>query len=453
MSDLQDALRLASGASPWKPPCRVVATSAITTSGLQTIDGVDLNRGDRVLRAAQEDASENGIYVASAGRWSRASETAIDNFVMAGMTVRVLEGDTGKGLWTMTAPTTGPFVLGTTELTFEQDASDAIADELGTVIASSVMGILDLGSVNGAQSFNGATHNIVSLVATDNVTLTLSNLVTGKDYSIDFTQDSTGGRTLLLAGFTELVSGAFAPNPAPDSITILTFRVIRAGKVMLSAPPQYIIAGTVVASSVHGADSINGETPGTLYIRGGRPRTQDIPADLMRNVFLSTGVCSSGTGGESAQLNFGYGDQVKYDLATRPEGEWIAAELGFVGDPGARTPTYFRIHSGGPNSDTGEYIGLRMLGRTHWIAASDQGYCQLEAATFIGGYVGSGYRFYATTNGFTVGGVSGANQNGAMKLVLGTPSGNPDVDSLYMYADYALKKLKLLWPDGTVTTI
>ena len=43
-------------------PCRLVATANILLTGLQTIDGVSLVAGDRVLAAGQARPRESGIY-------------------------------------------------------------------------------------------------------------------------------------------------------------------------------------------------------------------------------------------------------------------------------------------------------------------------------------------------------------------------------------------------------
>lgn len=53
----------------------VAATTAnITLSGAQTIDGVSIVAGNRVLVKNQSTASNNGIYVASASTWARSSD-------------------------------------------------------------------------------------------------------------------------------------------------------------------------------------------------------------------------------------------------------------------------------------------------------------------------------------------------------------------------------------------
>jgi hypothetical protein len=54
-----------------KEAVRVATTANITLSGLQTIDGIALSANDRVLVKDQSLAENNGIYLASAGAWSR----------------------------------------------------------------------------------------------------------------------------------------------------------------------------------------------------------------------------------------------------------------------------------------------------------------------------------------------------------------------------------------------
>ena len=55
-----------------KAPCRVATTANISLSGLQTIDGVSLIEGDRVLVKNQTAGANNGIYDVSSGAWTRA---------------------------------------------------------------------------------------------------------------------------------------------------------------------------------------------------------------------------------------------------------------------------------------------------------------------------------------------------------------------------------------------
>jgi hypothetical protein len=57
-----------------KASCRAGTTANITLSGTQTIDGVAVIAGDRVLVKDQSTASQNGIYVAAASTWARSTD-------------------------------------------------------------------------------------------------------------------------------------------------------------------------------------------------------------------------------------------------------------------------------------------------------------------------------------------------------------------------------------------
>ena len=64
---------LAQGLKP-KAPARVATTANITLSGLQTVDGISLAAGNRVLVKDQANATQNGIYTAATGAWSRTAD-------------------------------------------------------------------------------------------------------------------------------------------------------------------------------------------------------------------------------------------------------------------------------------------------------------------------------------------------------------------------------------------
>ncbi|MEW6060351.1 MAG: hypothetical protein AB1600_00280 [Bacteroidota bacterium] len=103
----------------WKQSVRVATTGNITLSGTQTIDGVALSAGDRVLVKDQTTPAQNGIYVVSAGAWSRATDADTSAEVKGGMTMWVNEGTVnGDTQWTLT--TNDVITLGTTGLTFTQ---------------------------------------------------------------------------------------------------------------------------------------------------------------------------------------------------------------------------------------------------------------------------------------------------------------------------------------------
>jgi hypothetical protein len=57
-----------------KASVKAATTANITLSGAQTIDGISIVATDRVLVKNQSSASANGIYVAAAGSWTRATD-------------------------------------------------------------------------------------------------------------------------------------------------------------------------------------------------------------------------------------------------------------------------------------------------------------------------------------------------------------------------------------------
>lgn len=103
------------GTSNVSTPVRVVATTNIVNLvGLQVIDGVTLNSGDRVLVVAQSVQQFNGIYVASVGGWSRAGDVLVN-----GLTVGVTEGtDYSSTVWTIT--TSDPITINSSPIVIEQ---------------------------------------------------------------------------------------------------------------------------------------------------------------------------------------------------------------------------------------------------------------------------------------------------------------------------------------------
>lgn len=101
-----------------KASVRAATTANITLSGAQTIDGVSVIAGDRVLVKNQSTTSANGIYVVAAGSWTRATDAdawaelpGAFTFVEEGTTL----ADTG---WVCTVNAGG--TLGSTAVSFAQ---------------------------------------------------------------------------------------------------------------------------------------------------------------------------------------------------------------------------------------------------------------------------------------------------------------------------------------------
>ncbi|PDQ17242.1 hypothetical protein CN311_31060 [Mesorhizobium sanjuanii] len=83
------AVRLLTGE---REPVRLATTADIVLHGLQAIDGVPAEIGDRVLVKDQADPTQNGIYTVSEGEWFRAADARTARTLQKGTTVHTQVG-------------------------------------------------------------------------------------------------------------------------------------------------------------------------------------------------------------------------------------------------------------------------------------------------------------------------------------------------------------------------
>lgn len=96
----------------------VATTGPIALNGLQTIDGVAVTAGKRVLVKDQAASKDNGPYLAAAGAWTRTDDADASIEMTPGLFLHVEQGAANSdSVWQLT--TDAPIVLGTTALTFE----------------------------------------------------------------------------------------------------------------------------------------------------------------------------------------------------------------------------------------------------------------------------------------------------------------------------------------------
>ena len=199
----------------WKPAVLVASTANLTLSGLQTVDGVTLVVGSRILVKNQITASTNGIYVAGSGTWARASDFAT-SAEATGAAVYVEAGTTNAGTgWVVTNVISN---LGTTPINFAQfsgsgtySAGNGLSltgTQFAVTVASttrlvSTSGGIDLASgvITSTGTFNSVTVDTYGRVIsascnaylTSNQTITLTGAVNGSgSTSIPTTLSNTG---------------------------------------------------------------------------------------------------------------------------------------------------------------------------------------------------------------------------------------------------------------------
>ena len=172
-----------------KQSVRAASTAAVTiASDLNvgdTIDGVTLADGDRVLLKDQTDASENGVYTAGASP-ARATDFDANNEVTAGAFFFIEEGTTNADAGFVLS-TNGAITVGTTDIAFTQFS--------GAGQLTGGAGIVKTGNTIDVVGGDGIVAN-ANDVAVDLATNTALNFVGGKlDVTIDLsdtTNDVTG---------------------------------------------------------------------------------------------------------------------------------------------------------------------------------------------------------------------------------------------------------------------
>lgn len=99
----------------WKDNVVCATTANITLSGNQAIDGYTTQTGDRVLVKNQSTGSQNGIYIASTGAWTRATD--FDSGAKIASAVITVDQGTTNADTTWRCSNDSTAVIGTTSIT------------------------------------------------------------------------------------------------------------------------------------------------------------------------------------------------------------------------------------------------------------------------------------------------------------------------------------------------
>jgi hypothetical protein len=248
---------------------RAVATGQTTLSGTQTIDGVSLNVGDRVLLTGQTSNVENGIYTVAAGGWVRASDATTNAEVTPGLFTFVEQGTAFAGTgWVLTS--TGPTTLGTTPLPFAQFS------QAGVIQAGN--GLSKSGTTLSVVSTNGGIVSSGSGIA---LTLDGSTLSVGPS-GLKLANASVG--SVLIAGS----DGSFTPHVISGDVTIDT-----AGVAHLA--PGAVNSSSISDHSISLAKLVNSTTAGSIILTG----ASNVPGYVVPTgdvTFSTTGSTTIGNG-------------------------------------------------------------------------------------------------------------------------------------------------------------
>lgn len=171
----------------WKPAVRAASTAngtlATAFANGQTMDGVTLATGDRILLKNQTSGQENGVYVVnSAGAPTRATD-ADSSSELNGMAVYVTSG-TANGDKSFVLTTDLPITIGTTALTYVQfGGGQAYLAGNGLSLASTTFSVLAADSSISVTG-SGISTSRSAIGATGKYTATLGAITGGTPLTV-----------------------------------------------------------------------------------------------------------------------------------------------------------------------------------------------------------------------------------------------------------------------------
>ena len=203
----------------WKDTVKLASTANVALTGNVSVDGVTTAAGDRVLLKNQTAPAENGLWVASAGAWARATDADIEAD-LSNAAVFVSQGTVNKDTaWVMT--TDAPITVATTGLTWVQFSG------AGTYTAG-----------NGLTM----TGNVIDVVAGDtSLTVAADSIIVNT--AVIATQAYV---TTAITGMTKKFAAALTGTASPETVTHnLSTRDVT-------------VSGTERGNALHGGASVIG---------------------------------------------------------------------------------------------------------------------------------------------------------------------------------------------------
>lgn len=207
----------------WKNSVRVATTAAITQSGTQTIDGVAVVAGDRVLDKDNATGGLRGVWVVAAGAWTRSTDFDDSTEVTAAAAIPVEEGTVnGDAVFILT--NNGAITVGTTALAFTRLGGAGVSYTAGNGLTLSGSAFAVLPKTGGGIIVDGT-----------GVYLDVTSALLAKKYAADVptsatatmthnlgTVDRLGEPMLVVKATGEVVEADIVLGVNADTITFST---------------------------------------------------------------------------------------------------------------------------------------------------------------------------------------------------------------------------------------
>ena len=271
-SPSQDRLYGANSSLAFKAPVKAATTANITLSGEQTIDGVSIVSGDRVLVKDQTTASQNGIYIADTSTWERAPDFDGNRDVAQGTRVYVNSGSANASSeWVLS--TANPITIDTTSLSFSRTDSNYITKTSSTASA-------------GQTAFTVATYQ----TGANAIEVYVNGI--RQRLTDDYTESSTTGITFTyaLASGDEVDTYSSVPGTSVSSAVASAVSVSDAGDYWVGTTVEAILQ-----EMAGGVSADNGDADVT-YTNASSSRVQRWNTALTANRTLTLSTSSAKEG-------------------------------------------------------------------------------------------------------------------------------------------------------------
>jgi hypothetical protein len=312
-----------------KQSVRAATTGNITLSNTQTIDGVALSVGDRVLVKDQTTGSQNGIYVVASGAWARASDADAPNEVSPGLFLFVEQGTlNGDNGFVITSD--APLTVGTDAIVFTQfsgagqivagNALTKSGNTLDVVVAGSGgieivsdalqlksslagaglvygSGVLDVVGTNNRITVNSDSIDIASTYVGQTSLTTLGTITTGVwnativSPTYGGTGVNNGSKTITLGG-NLTTAGAYSTTLTMTGATSITLPTT--GTLATLAGAESLTNKTIDASNI-GATTRGSGAFTTLAANGAATLTSTLTVSGATTLNSTLGVSGNVT--------------------------------------------------------------------------------------------------------------------------------------------------------------